>query len=279
MSNNSTHVPKRVILQVAIDPASSQKGSTVAANWIFPGEKLRVGRSASHADLVFELDLAMSRGHFELQFDGEECRLLDLGSANGTRVNGKPVERLCVIEDGDELCAGKTIFRIGIMGEEEAGEPLPPTPMSASPNTQGLQDEESMLLKSSDLPDTKRATGGLPGVATLRLKTESLSADDAALMTRVLAWIRPSQSIVVGSSEFEADWCVPESWGVAQRHFRIMYDGATCTISNCGSGVSTCINGETVGDAEVVVSDGDEIQAGSALFAVQLWKDSSKGQT
>ena len=46
-----------------------------------------------------------SRRHAELQLDGDSYALVDLGSTNGSRVNGVKVERQ-LLRDGDELTFG-----------------------------------------------------------------------------------------------------------------------------------------------------------------------------
>ena len=55
----------------------------------FDGEALVLGR-ASSSDLVLE-DRFLSRNHSRIFRDGERLMIEDLGSRNGTLVNGQPV--------------------------------------------------------------------------------------------------------------------------------------------------------------------------------------------
>jgi len=70
-------------------------------------------------------DPGISRRHFEVQWDGSVCRVSDLGSSNGTRVNGQLVGS-AMLRDGDRIDAGETSFRIEIR-EQEAIVPPPAT--------------------------------------------------------------------------------------------------------------------------------------------------------
>ncbi len=80
------------------------------------GTILRVGRAAQ-ADLAFSEDTHMSSLHFSLGWDGPDCRVADLNSRNGIRVNGEPATAT-VVGDGDSIVAGETAFLIRIQPEE-----------------------------------------------------------------------------------------------------------------------------------------------------------------
>jgi hypothetical protein len=73
-----------------------------------PARGYVVGRSAG-CDLVLR-DGSVSRRHAELRLDGRRWLITDLGSRNGTQVNGWRVVEAHVF-DGDELVMGKTRLR------------------------------------------------------------------------------------------------------------------------------------------------------------------------
>ena len=52
-------------------------------------------------------DTAVSRRHAELRLQPDGVRVVDLGSTNGTRVNGRPVTE-ALLRDGDRLQVGST---------------------------------------------------------------------------------------------------------------------------------------------------------------------------
>lgn len=68
-----------------------------------------LGRSRE-CDLVLS-DPNVSRQHAELRPRGGSWVLTDLGSTNGSRINGNPVERSEVVRPGDEIELGATILR------------------------------------------------------------------------------------------------------------------------------------------------------------------------
>ncbi len=80
-------------------------------------ESLTVGRATSRA--VWEIalqDPSVSRPHARLELISKGWQLVDLGSANGTLVNGKPViEGGHMLNDGDIVAFGATLalFRAG----------------------------------------------------------------------------------------------------------------------------------------------------------------------
>jgi pSer/pThr/pTyr-binding forkhead associated (FHA) protein len=57
-------------------------------------------------------DLNASRRHAELQKDGEGYWIVDLGSMNGTLLNGRPIDR-ARLEDGDRITLGATEIVFG----------------------------------------------------------------------------------------------------------------------------------------------------------------------
>ena len=69
----------------------------------------RIGRSAS-CDVVLDDD-SVSRRHAEIALRGGVCVIRDLGSCNGTWVNGRAVRR-ARLRRGDELQLGETHIRV-----------------------------------------------------------------------------------------------------------------------------------------------------------------------
>jgi serine/threonine-protein kinase len=69
-----------------------------------------VGRSSRvHFPVVY--DQALSREHFQIDNEPPLCHLIDLGSTNGTKVNGLRVGRV-LLREGDMITAGDSAFLV-----------------------------------------------------------------------------------------------------------------------------------------------------------------------
>ncbi len=70
-----------------------------------------IGRG-SEADITLD-DTGTSRKHLEILWDGERAQITDLGSTNGTRLNGEPVSRAVLPPDSViELGRTRILFRV-----------------------------------------------------------------------------------------------------------------------------------------------------------------------
>jgi hypothetical protein len=81
--------------------------AAAVSRWLKPGERLRVGRDPG-CDLVIDHP-SVSRQHAELYGDGERWHLRDLGSKNGSFVDGiaisdHPLPEHCWLRLGDSFC-------------------------------------------------------------------------------------------------------------------------------------------------------------------------------
>ncbi len=76
----------------------------------FKGVRMVVGRTPG-VDLQL-MDQSVSRRHFELIYSEDGVLLKDLGSGNGTKVNGTKVKGEQLLKHGDEIAVGKTKLRL-----------------------------------------------------------------------------------------------------------------------------------------------------------------------
>jgi sigma-B regulation protein RsbU (phosphoserine phosphatase) len=83
-------------------------------SWALDGQILRVGRS-SRSEIPL-LDGTVSKDHAEFVREGERWIVRDLGSRNGTRVNGAEVRDAVQVGDGDVIEFGKVEVRVGRAG-------------------------------------------------------------------------------------------------------------------------------------------------------------------
>jgi pSer/pThr/pTyr-binding forkhead associated (FHA) protein len=93
----------RLVLEIV---SGSNRGKQIKVE---AGETVRVGR-ARPAEVALA-DNFLSGLHFALQCDARGCRVRDLNSRNGTKVNGELIID-APLKDGDQLFAGRTNFSV-----------------------------------------------------------------------------------------------------------------------------------------------------------------------
>ena len=130
------------------------------------GERYRVGRSPAN-ELSFPADQRLSREHLVFERDSEGWTARDVGSRNGTCVNGKQLTGKVALVHGDRITAGHLSIRYDTRGEfsdaklydiqfvgEPAAKPMPTDTVSV---------DLSAALKSST------ETSGRPSVERTQL--------------------------------------------------------------------------------------------------------------
>ena len=88
-----------------------------------PSKGVKVGRELGIPFLVGAGGL--SRRHFKVWQDGEDWKIEDLGSRNGTALNGEPITKIEALRDGDWIEAGHLLFVPNLPDESLADLPLP----------------------------------------------------------------------------------------------------------------------------------------------------------
>jgi len=88
-------------------PESQRLGSRFRLS---PGSTLEIGRSASVRISLPEV-LSLSRKHARLRYAGAAVTIEDLGSTNGTYVNGQPIHGNAVLRSGDRFQTAAVHFK------------------------------------------------------------------------------------------------------------------------------------------------------------------------
>jgi len=101
----------RLIVEIPSGPLSGQQIKVAA------GQTVRVGRTR-RADVVLD-DSFLSGVHFALECSATGCRVKDLNSSNGTKLNGKLIID-APLKSGDKLFAGRTDFNVRLENEKGA---------------------------------------------------------------------------------------------------------------------------------------------------------------
>ncbi|MGH7145417.1 MAG: protein kinase domain-containing protein [Planctomycetota bacterium] len=85
-------------------------GRNKGAEFTVVSPRMVVGRR-SHCDIQI-LESKSSREHAEILFDGQEMYVRDLGSRNGTRLNGTPISAKQPLRIGDQIAVGDTVLEV-----------------------------------------------------------------------------------------------------------------------------------------------------------------------
>lgn len=149
---------------------------------VIPGKSYTIGRAIEN-DFVLT-DIAVSRKHFDLRFEGGSWLLADRGSGNGTLVNGNIEDQPFLLANGDLIEIGNTTFRF-----EQAGGT--PRPAAGTYDISVDEDEPSTLagkpLRSADeiatpshVPPSKRPKTVPPPAPLPRARSVSSTAPPLA---------------------------------------------------------------------------------------------------
>jgi transcriptional regulator with GAF, ATPase, and Fis domain len=194
-------------------------GPLKGTNFVLTGEELSIGRESSNH--LWAADQALSRRHCTICRSGDQYVIRDLGSRNGTRVNGTLIT-LQELHDQDYLTLGNsTLFFLlrddGVIVErnpvqlQDTAEPivtaallrpedafyLNPQEVAASPQTERLAHDLNILLKLATgvgaIPDEEGLQWQLLGLISDAVPAERsaiLLMDSAGELSRSAAWDR-----------------------------------------------------------------------------------------
>ncbi|HVT11983.1 MAG TPA: FHA domain-containing protein [Fimbriimonadaceae bacterium] len=157
---------------------------------IFPltAPEVTIGREAGNT-IVCDGDSRVSRKHARLIASGLGYVIEDLGSANGTFVNGVQIAGQRMLADGDEIRIGGQSYRFDGAPASPAMAPPPPGPMPPRP-----REVSSAERAQSYTPGTERIYGGgglsdNPGCAMPNFNLPDLSGCLKILLYIILAII------------------------------------------------------------------------------------------
>ncbi|MDR3634181.1 MAG: FHA domain-containing protein [Isosphaeraceae bacterium] len=129
----------------------------------------------------------VSREHAEFNISGSAVVLRDLGSRNGTLVNGKAITEPCNLKDRDLVQVGPLTFAVSIQGASApaAQAAAAPPKTAATPEDVSHDDIESWLVSDAKNPTPERPSGVYGGdtitIAAFKdSKTATQPKDDEA---------------------------------------------------------------------------------------------------
>jgi hypothetical protein len=131
------HVPGGVfgVLQIVV-------GNDRGKHYSLQLSQTSIGRGADQ-DLVLA-DISVSRRHIRITIEGDRYRVTDLGSGNGTLVNGVRTES-ALLNDGDQIAIGNTVLRL----DHAPSRAIAPT---AAPIAQANPDNKTLIGDAVNFP-------------------------------------------------------------------------------------------------------------------------------
>ncbi len=116
-------------------PSSSAVGEIVLAGGqrISLASSTIIGRDEDQCQVVLPNDTQVSRLHARLEESGGNWLLTDLGSSNGTFVNGVRVQAPTLVSPGDQIIVGQTTFTIDLPGVAPISNLPAPGPVQPAP--------------------------------------------------------------------------------------------------------------------------------------------------
>jgi pSer/pThr/pTyr-binding forkhead associated (FHA) protein len=177
-----------------------------------------------------DVQAVLSRRHARLFVEDGVLYVADLGSKNGTRVNGEAIEQQpAALHDGDEITFGETLsYRVMLLPRPSAPEP-PRVALSLSPVHDDL---------------------GLQPVVVTGFPFLISKADD--VFARYL-----------GAYPHQVNY-------LSRRHAHVFLRAGQPCLEDLGSTNGTFVNGQRLGDRAVVLKDGDMIAFGGNHFVYRV---------
>ncbi len=194
---------------------------------------ITIGRSArSGNDIVLESDGQSSKRHSRIELDADgKFTIYDLGSTNGTKVNGRRVENR-TLHDGDEITIGQTRITFQQTKREASEDVLPEEDVKprATPGVYGgaaasLNPNETM---GSSTPPRRVLT---PRTARLMLLEGEEVVDDFLLASETVIGRGVTNDIVLPDRS------------IATRHARIVHNGEGYAIELLNDTANARLNG------------------------------------
>jgi pSer/pThr/pTyr-binding forkhead associated (FHA) protein len=201
------------------------------------GDVVTIGRGDDNTIVI--TSPKVSRKHARIEWSGEHFTIRDLGSSNGTFVNGQRVENMpFTLKDGDDLMLEQLHFKF-----------------EASAIARKVQDAFGM--------ETVQAKRGSAGARKATL--EVIIGSDKGMVCPILG-----DSVTIGRASKQANWelCLHDG-AVSRPHASVEKRGSSYYLIDLGSA-----NGTTVNDLFVIepvlLSDGDEVGLGESRLVIHL---------
>ncbi len=236
------------------DWALRAESDLLASQFFVLQPKTIVGRSSA-CDLTIDSEL-LSRRHAEINIENDQLRIVDLGSSNGTFLNGSRIEEAHA-KPGDELRFDKQTFLI--VGPAQAA-----PPQSADDNTvMRAQEEDNTVIAAPQDPN-----------ATLVMTIEDQATELIAAPQVAAHLVEQTNFLQESRIKLHGLFCeigrgqdndiVLSDSSVSKRHAQLTFNNEQWVIADQNSSNGVLVNGEQVDDA--TLQNGDAVKLGRLEF-------------
>lgn len=225
-----------------------------------PGEN-SVGRENAGILLTHN---TVSRRHAKITVQDGHVSVVDLGSTNGTFVDGRRLtgDESVEVKDGSELMFGSVTvkYQAPLAPIEEASEEAAPEPEEET----GQTNVEASEVEPEAGPETEpeaeaESTEEKPSPAGMLIAKDESMRFEIAQGTNTIGRRDGDNSIVISDPY------------ISGRHADLLAENGVFTITDVGSTNGTCINGVRLEHNEPKeIREGDEITIGQKVFRIEV---------
>ncbi|HEX4379313.1 MAG TPA: FHA domain-containing protein, partial [Candidatus Acidoferrum sp.] len=207
----------------------------VKQEFLLSKTSVTIGR-ASACDIVVQ-DGKTSRTHAELECGPHECRVTDLDSTNGTRINGVAIHQN-TLKPGDVLSIGDSLFRF----ERAEAEP------------------------DADMTWIESKRDSEPPPPALSVQLQDTSATRLAIHTPTGTWeVELTGDELTIGRDAESDIVIDDS-AVSRHHAVVRRDGDRFTLRDLQSGNGTYVGSHRIASAPLMSGDSFRIGPAELVF-------------
>ncbi len=281
------------VLQVIQGPYKDQ------AIQISQDDKISIGRSGA---CTFRFtDTQMSGRHAKFTWDSDGFAVADLGSSNGTQVNGERIRHQTSLRLGDHIQTGNTIFQLRELDLEAEGLDLMAAVDPGAGGMLAFDDQNTEMVQrgmvlsgiampqvSTPPPVTQAKILGLGPIKTTMFKAVTSAVIDGEVMSEtsnlkleVQSGAQGAKVVVKRDEHLDPFWALPVTIGreyassiplqdrsVSLRHAVIEVRDGRYLIRDDGSSNGVYVNKRRV--VEHFLADGDVITIGAYILIVVL---------
>lgn len=250
------------------DWALRAESDLLASQFYVLQPKTTIGRSAE-CDITIDSEL-LSRRHAEIFIENNELRIVDLGSSNGTYLNGDKIEEASAAA-GDELRFDQQTFII--VGPSNA---VTGCDAAADDNTMMRpQVEDSTIIAAAQDPNAtlvmSPADQATELIATPQVLSRLVEQTNFLLEPRI---VLQGQSCQIGRGQ-DNDIVLSDS-SVSKKHAQLAFNHEQWVVTDLNSSNGVLVNDQRTNEA--ILQNGDRIKIGRLEFLFESDNEVTSGE-